>query len=519
MAAPGPPVTSDRPVQNRGIITLCCMVGTLMQALDATIANVALPYMQGSLSATYDQITWVLTSYIIAAAIMTAPVGWLAARFGRRNLFVVSLAGFTVTSMLCGAAQSLDQIVVFRVAQGCFGAALVPLSQSIMLDIYPAEKRGQAMAIWGMGVMVGPIMGPTLGGYLTEFYSWRYVFYVNVPFGIVAMLGLMFFMHRLRGNMSLRFDWLGFAVLALGIGALQMMLDRGELKDWFSSREIIVEGVLALLGFYLFLVHLFTAKKPFIPPAIFRDINFTASMLVMFSAGLVLVASSALLAPYLQDLANYPVQTAGLVLAPRGVGTLAAMMVAGRLADRMDPRILMLLGVALLEYSLWLMLGWTPDIAPRAVAWVIVIQGAGLGLVFTPLQVMAFATLPVAFRTDGTSLLSLFRNFGSAIGVSVTSTVLDRVTQIEHAALTTYITPFQRLFQNSPPIHRFLDPGTPAGAALLNQVIDHQAQVIAYLADFKLMILTTLPIVPLLLVMRRHAAAPGLSAEHAAVME
>ncbi|HUC18496.1 MAG TPA: DHA2 family efflux MFS transporter permease subunit [Acetobacteraceae bacterium] len=505
-------------VPHRGIITLCCMVGTLMQALDSTIANVALPYMQGSLSATYDQITWVLTSYIIAAAIMTAPVGWLAARFGRRNLFIVSLAGFTVTSMLCGAAQSLGEIVLFRLAQGCFGAALVPLSQSIMLDIYPVRQRGQAMAIWGMGVMVGPIMGPTLGGYLTEFYSWRWVFYVNLPFGLVAMLGLIFFMRRLRGNVNLRFDWLGFGVLALGIGALQMMLDRGELKDWFSAREIIIEALLAGIGFYLFIVHLFTAEKPFIPPAIFRDINFTACMLVMFSAGLVLVASSALLAPYLQDLANYPVQTAGIVLAPRGVGTLLAMMVSGRLSDRMDPRILMVVGVVLLEYSLWLMLGWTPDVAPRAVAWAIVLQGAGLGFVFTPLQVMAFATLPLVFRTDGTALLSLFRNFGSAIGVSITSALLDRMTQVEHANLAGYVTPFRRLFTDNPEIHRYLDPATPTGMAMLNQMVNYQAQVIAYLADFKLMIFTSLPILFLIFLMRRasHASMP---AEHAAVME
>ncbi len=519
MAVSGPPATPHPAVAHRGVITLCCMVGTLMQALDSTIANVALPYMQGSLSATYDQITWVLTSYIIAAAIMTAPVGWLAARFGRRNLFVASLAGFTVTSMLCGLAQSLGQIVIFRIAQGMFGAALVPLSQSIMLDIYPVERRGEAMAIWGMGVMVGPIMGPTLGGYLTEFYSWRWVFYVNLPFGIVAMLGLMIFMRRLRGNVSLRFDWLGFAVLALGIGAFQMMLDRGELKDWFSSREIIVEAVLAGLGLYLFAVHLLTAERPFIPPAIFRDFNFSASMLVMFSAGLVLVASSALLAPYLQELAGYPVETAGLVLAPRGIGTMAAMVVAGRLSDRFDPRVLMLIGVAALEYSIWLMLGWTPDVAPRAVAWVIVVQGVGLGLVFTPLQVLAFATLPVAMRTDATSLLSLFRNFGSAIGVSITSAMLDRVGQVEHSVLAGLVTPFRRLLHDSPPIHHFLDPAQAAGAAQLNQILDQQAQAIAYLADFKLMMLATLPIIPLILIMRRHANVAAQPAGHAAVFE
>src|ERR1700682_5733147 len=245
-----------------------------MQALDQTIANVALPYMQGSLSATTDEITWVLTSYITAAAIMTAPVGWLAARFGRKYLFITCLTGFTVASMLCGAAQSLVQMVAFRVLQGIFGAALVPLSQSTMMDIYPIEKRAQAMAIWGMGVMVGPILGPTLGGYLTELYNWRYVFYINLPFGILATVGLIIFMPRSHPNFNMRFDWIGFAVLSLGIGGLQMMLDRGQTQDWFSSLEIIAELVLGCLGVYLFVVHMITAEKTFIPPALFRDRKF-----------------------------------------------------------------------------------------------------------------------------------------------------------------------------------------------------------------------------------------------------
>ena len=252
-------------VPHRLIITLCTVGATLMQALDQTIANVALPYMQGSLSATYDEITWVLTSYITAAAIMTAPVGWLASRFGRKYLFITCLIGFTVTSMMCGAAQSLTQMVVFRLLQGVFGAALVPLSQSTMMDIYPVEQRGKAMAIWGVGVMVGPILGPTLGGYLTEMYNWRYVFYINLPFGILATLGLMFFMPRSFGNFNLRFDWIGFGVLSLGIGGLQMMLDRGQDQDWFTSTEVIAEAVLGGLGVYLFIVHMVTAKKPFIP--------------------------------------------------------------------------------------------------------------------------------------------------------------------------------------------------------------------------------------------------------------
>ncbi|MGH7118592.1 MAG: DHA2 family efflux MFS transporter permease subunit, partial [Acetobacteraceae bacterium] len=475
-------------------------------------------YMQGSLSATFDQITWVLTSYIIAAAIMTAPVGWMAARFGRKNLFIVSLAGFTITSMLCGAATSLSEIVIFRLLQGMFGASLVPLSQSLMLDIYPGKERGQAMALWGMGVMVGPILGPTLGGYLTEYYSWRWVFYVNVPFGAVAILGLMLFMGRSNNDTGLRFDWFGFAVLSLGIGAFQMMLDRGELKDWFSSREIIIEAVLAGLGYYLFIVHFFTAKKPFIPPRIFLDRNFNAGVLVMFTVGTILVASSAILAPYLQVLANYPVETAGLVMAPRGVGTMVAMLIAGKLVNRTGPKSQMFLGAVLLEYSLWLMIGWTPDVSPWTVTWVTIIQGFGLGFVFTPLQVAAFATLAVDLRTDATGLFALLRNVGAAIGVSVTAALLDRIGQVEHTALAATITPFRRMLTNPGAIHHFLDPTTPHGAALLNLMINRQDQIIAYIADYKLMMFAMLPLIPIVLMFTRFDRA-ALTSERAAVLE
>src|SRR5271168_4253807 len=332
-------------VPHRLIITLCTVGATLMQALDQTIANVALPYMQGSLSATTDEITWVLTSYITAAAIMTAPVGWLAARFGRKYLFITCLVGFTIASMLCGAAQSLVQMVIFRVLQGVFGAALVPLSQSTMMDIYPIEQRGKAMAIWGVGVMVGPILGPTLGGYLTEMYNWRFVFYINLPFGILATLGLLFFMPRSFGNFSLKFDWIGFGVLSLGIGGLQMMLDRGQVQDWFTSTEVIAEAMIGGLGIYLFTVHMITAKRPFIPIVLFKDRNFSAGLVLMFAIGTILVSSSSLMAPWLQNLANYPVETAGLIMAPRGIGTMVSMILAGRVATRIDARLAMGFGI------------------------------------------------------------------------------------------------------------------------------------------------------------------------------
>jgi DHA2 family multidrug resistance protein len=510
--------TPHQVVPYRAIITACTMAATLMQALDSTIANVALPYMQGSLSATSDEITWVLTSYVIAAAIMTAPVGWLAARFGRKNLFVLCLVGFTIASMLCGAAQSLPQMVLFRLLQGVFGAALVPLSQSTMLDIYPVEQRGSAMALWGVGVMIGPILGPTLGGYLTYVYNWRWVFYVNLPFGILATLGLMFCMPKAQVQSNLRFDWIGFAVLALGLGSLQLMLDRGQLKDWFSSNEIITEAVLAGLGIYLFVVHLLTAKNPFIHPSIFRDRNLAAGVLMMFSVGMVLLASSALMAPWLQNLANYPVDTAGLVMAPRGVGTMIAMQIGGRLSSRIDPRYLMFVGICLVVWSFWSMTGWTPDVSQSEIVWNTTIQGAGLGFVFIPLQVLAFATIAPSLRTEGTALFSLFRNIGMAIGVSVTSALIAHNQQILHEEIGASVNPFNRALQASAAIRHFLDPASKHGAALLDQMINQQSLIIAYLDDYKLLIFTTVPAILCLLLMQnpKHAALPS---DHAPAMD
>jgi DHA2 family multidrug resistance protein len=510
--APGP---SDQ-VPHRLIITFCTVGATLMQALDQTIANVALPYMQGSLSASFDEITWVLTSYITAAAIMTAPVGWMASRFGRKYLFVGCLTGFTVTSMMCGAAQTLDQMVLFRLFQGMFGAALVPLSQATMLDIYPVEQRGSAMAIWGVGVMIGPILGPTLGGYLTEMYNWRWVFYINLPFGILATLGLVFFMPRAEPREGMRFDWTGFAVLTLGIGGIQMMLDRGQKLDWFTSGEIISEAVLGGLGIYLFVVHMLTGRRPFIPPALFKDRNFAIGVVMMFAAGTILVSSSSLMAPWLQNLANYPVDEAGLIMAPRGIGTMFAMVLAGRVASRIDPRVAMGGGILCVVWSLWEMTGWTPDISHTRLILTITVQGFGLGFLFIPLQMVAFATLPVMLRTDGASLFSLARNIGAAIGVSVTTGMLAHNTQVLHAEIGTSVNPFNRALQDGGVVHQYLNPATRQGAAMLDHIINQQAQVIAYMDDYKMMIFTTLPALLLLFLMRRARPAARPAEQHAA---
>jgi DHA2 family multidrug resistance protein len=492
----------EEAVPHRAMITACAICATILQSLDQTIANVAMPYMQGSFSASFDEITWVLTSYITAAAIMTAPVGWLAMRFGRKRLFLVAIIGFTFSSMLCGAAQSLGQIVLFRMLQGLFSAALVPLCQAILLDIYPHERRGFAMAIWGMGVMLGPIMGPTLGGYLTETYNWRWVFYINLPFGVAATIGLMIFLPSGGGYTRSRFDWIGFGVLTVGISALQLMLDRGQDQDWFGSREIVIEAVLAGLGIYLFLVHMVSARQPLIRPALFRDVNFSSGLALMFAVGTLLVSSLALMTPWLQVLSNYPVETAGLVMAPRGLGNLVTITLSGRLASKVDARVLVGAGLLMICFSFYLMTAWTPDVSEREIIVAIVIQGAGMGFVFTPLQVLAFATLPASMRTEGASLFSLLRNIGAAIGVSVTSSLLAHNAQALHEMIGASVTPFNRALQMVGPVHQWLDPATRGGAALLDRMVNQQAQIVAYTDDYVLLIMTTLPALLLLLLMR-----------------
>ncbi len=495
----------SEPVRHRALITACVMTATLMQVLDSTIANVALPYMQGSLSTTIDRISWVLTSYVIASAIMTAPVGWLAARFGRKNLFIACLIGFVIASMLCGAAQSLAQMVMFRILQGMCGAALVPLSQATMLDIYTVEQRAQAMAIFGMGVMVGPILGPTLGGYLTDVYDWRWVFYVNLPIGIVAVTGLVIFMPSAPVQPNLRYDWTGFGVLAVGIGALQLMLDRGQTEDWFNSPQIIVEAVFAGLGLYLFLVHMFTAERPFIPPPLFRDRHFTTATLLMFTTNTIMMASSALLAPYLQNLSGYPVASAGLLMAPRGIGTMAAMVVAGKLGMRVDQRGFMVCGLLILGWTLHDMSTWTPDVSAAHLVMVLMVQGLAMGWIWNPITIISFTTLPAHLRGDATALQSLARNVGSAIGISVTSFTLARSIQASHAGLSADLTPFNRALQGHWSVPRI----TVHGAEMLDAMVNRQALIIAYNNDFRMMSFVVLPALAMILLLRRARRPAG----------
>jgi DHA2 family multidrug resistance protein len=490
-------------VQHRGAITACVILAVIMQALDTTIANVALPYIQGSVSASQDQINWVLTSYIVAAAIMTPPSGFLAGRFGRKQVLIVAIVGFTVASILCGVAQSLFQIVAFRLLQGAFGAALVPLSQSILLDLYTEEERGSAMAMFGISVMVGPILGPVIGGWLTENLSWRWVFYINVPIGILAVVGIMTFVRETARQADAKLDWFGFATLSIGIAFLQICLDRGEQLDWFSSGEIIIEAIIAVSALYLFLVHTFTAEKSFVDPRLFRDRNFAVGIFFIGIVGVTYLASLALMTPFLQNLLGYPVVTAGIVMGPRGIGTMAAMMLVGRLIGKVDTRLLLACGLGLTAWSMWDMTGWSADVSQWTIVTTGLLQGAGLGFLFVPLTTVTFATLAPERRSEGTALYNLSRNIGSSVGISVVSALLVSNTQVNHAEITSYVTPFNRLFQ-LPAIAHFWNPATAAGRAALDTEITRQASIIAYIDDFKLMMILSLIVMPLLLLLRKQ---------------
>jgi len=507
------------PGLRRNMVTICAMTATIMQALDTTIANVALPYMQGTLSASQDQINWVLTSYIVAAAIMTAPVGWIANRFGRKRIFIICSAGFTMASVLCGLAQDINQMVLFRLLQGVFGAALVPLSQAVMLDTYALHERAKAMAIWGMGVMMGPIMGPSLGAWLTETYSWHWVFFVNLPFGIFTVLGLVIFMDETKKNLELRFDWFGFTALAIAIGSLQLALDRGEQLGWLESSEIKAEFIIAAVGFYYFFAHSFTTPRPFIQFALFKDRNFVGGCVFMAVMGLVLFSTMALSSPFLQNVIGYPIITAGVLLASRGCGTFVAMMMVGRMMRVLEARTLIFCGLSITGISLYYMTGWTDQTDVSEIVVISVLQGFGFGLVFVPLSTVAFLTLPNHLRTDGTSMLTLMRNVASSIGISIVISQLTEGTRRVYANLSEHINPFNHALQ-MPNVRGMIDMNTDTGRAMADVMVKTQAQIIAFSHDYQLVMLFIIVMIPMTLMIGSTKAtlrAQSVAPDHAVI--
>jgi DHA2 family multidrug resistance protein len=482
---------------NRRMVVVVTMLAAVLQALDNTIANVALPHMQGTLSATIEEMSWVLTSYIVAAAVMLPLTGWLADRFGRKRVIVLSVIAFTLASALCGMAQSLGQIVVFRVLQGLAGASLMPLSQAVLFDIYPPSQHGRAMSIWGVGVTIAPTMAPMLGGWLTDNYSWRWVFYINVPFGILAVLGLMIYYPDTKHERNKAFDFFGFAALSLAVGFLQMVLDRGPTKSWFDSNEIKIEAVISAVAFYLFLVHSFTAKRPFVRLSIYKDRNYLTGSVLILYLGILLYSSMALLAPMLQGLMNYSVLQAGAATAPRGVGTLIAMLITGRLVGRIDSRLIIIAGLSITAMGLYEMSHFSLQMDASSIVLSNILQGAGTGATYVPLAAMGFATLAAEMRNEGTALFNLLRNIGSSVGISTVQGLLVHNTQVMHASLVEHLTP-RVLSQH------VVGPFSSAQAtAVLNDTVTTQAMMVAYLDDFHLLLMLTVVTAFALLLVRK----------------
>jgi DHA2 family multidrug resistance protein len=506
------------PLQGRArhpaLITGSVMLATILYSIDWTIAVVALPHMQGTFSATQDQISWVITSYIVASAIMIPTAGWLSTRFGRKRVFMTAIAGFMLASLLCGIADTLTAVVISRILQGASGAFLVPLSQSIILDTYPPADQGRAMALWGIGAVMGPVIGPTLGGYLTEYFTWRYIFYINIPFGLLALAGAAAFVPETVRDPRRRLDIFGFVTLALGVGMLQMMLDRGGRLDWFESSEIVIELWLAGLGLYLFVAHVLTARAPFLDPRLFANRNFSVGILFVFVYGFITIPPLVLMPPFMQDLRGYPIDTVGLLQSPRGVGLFVAMLLGGRLTGTVGPRKLIAFGLACLIVSSLAMSRWNLDVGTWPIVWTGLLQGAGAGIILVPIQALAFPSLDPSQRTEAAAVFNLVRSIGSSIGVSVALTIFTRTATMSHARLVEHVSPYNELLRYES-VARAVDITSTAGLAALEQQIETQAQLFAYTTDFYLLALAALAGFPLLLLigMRRRAVAAGTPAE------
>ena len=488
------------PVRHRGLLLAAVMMVAICQFLDATIANVALPHMQAALGASQDTISWVLTSFITAGAIGMPIAGWLSDRVGSRNLFIGSTILFMLASAACGAANSLAAMVAFRGIQGLAAAFIGPMTQTIMFDVSPPSKQAQTMASFGMIVMVAPISGPFIGGYLTEYLSWRWIYYVNLPIGLPA-LALLWWLLPSRPLYRRQLDLFGFSTLALGLGALQLMLDRGQQNDWFGSVETMIEAAVAVVSLWSFTVHSVFGTKPLFPRELLRDPNFMVGCAFMLVLGITNISLSAVLPTMFQTIYGYPVVMSGLMMAPRGLGVIVSSRLMSRWMVRGDYRYMIVAGYTIAAGSLWLMTKWSPEMDWHPIVLASFVQGLGLGLVFAPMTLVAFAALTPALRPDGSSLLALFRSMGGSFGISAILTMMARNRQISHADLAAHITPL-----TMPSVQQaFGSPG------IIDGVIDRQSQMIAYLDNFTTIAWLLLVIAPLPLLLRkpnRAIAAP-----------
>ena len=494
------------------LVTFSVMLASLLYSIDWTIAAVALPHMQGAFSATQDQIGWVITSYIVSSAIAISAAGWLSARFGRKRVFVWAMAGFTVASVFCGAAETLEFEVAARVVQGMCGAFLIPLSHAVILDSYPPSEHGKAMALWGAGSVFGSFLGPTLGGYLTEYLSWHWIFYINIPFGIAATLGIALFVPEIERDTTRRLDVFGFLTLAVSIGSFQLMLDRGGSLDWFQSSEIVTEAILCVAGLYLFVSHSLTTDRSFLNLSLFTQRNFVLGCSFAFMYGLLTVPPIVLMPSFLQDIRGYDIEDIGLLQAPRGIGMLIAMIVGGRITGKIDPRPLIAIGLLCIAASALEMSTWTGEVGAWPLVWTNFLQGIGGGIILVPIQMIAFPSVAPVLRTEAAAVYNLIRSIGASIGVSATLTLFVRAGSTNRARLAEHISPYSESMQIAVSPH--LD--SLKALALMDNELDMQAAMLAYLGDFRLLAFAAVAGLPLLLLVKRNEGGEPIEVAMAA---
>ena len=488
---------------SRGISFFQWMIlGTLtltstLYAMSITIANIALPQLQGALGATQDQIAWTVTFNIVGTAIVTPMTGWLTLRFGQRRLMLGTIFGFAISSILCGQATTLVELVIYRVFQGAFGGPLVPLSQAIILGVFPRRMHSFSTAVWGMGVVCGPIIGPTVGGYISEAYSWRWIFYIIAPFSLLAFIGSWLYVRNTVHDKLSKLDWTGFISLSIAVTALQLMLDRGNRLDWFDSKEIVVETAVAIICFYIFTAHILTSRNPYLNPWLLKDRNYFLGFVLVFIYGMLNFTPIVLYPSMLQDLRGYPESIIGLLLAARGFGAFAGNFLVLVISKR-DPRIGLALGFVAQAGSCWLLANFDINMTTAGVAWASAIQGFGVGLSWVPLTIVMFSNIDPKFVPEGTAVLHLLRNIGSSIYISLTITIVIRSTSTNYADFTNFINPFNEIF-----LYRggmgFWNSETFFDLKNLSSEIERQSAMIGYINAFYFLAVTGFLALPLIL--------------------
>ena len=483
-----------------GTVTLA----TMMFAMAVTNSYVVLPQMQGSLSATQDQIAWSVTFNLVAMAVITPTSGWLANRFGRRAVMLWCVTGFSVSTLLCGTATSLEALIAYRVAQGALGAPITPLSQAIILNAFPRHQHALATAVWGMGVVIGPIIGPTLVGFVAEAYNWRWVFFMVLPVCLVSILGVWIFITERQGDRETRLDWIGFLALAAAIGSFQLMLDRGERLDWFSSTEIVIEASLTAICFYIFVVHIFSTAAPFLRPQLLSDRNFALGLFFAFAFGALAFVPMVLLPTLLQDLRGFPDSIVGIVLASRGVGSMIGT-VSVVWMSRFDPRISLVIGFLSQGVSGLLMAQFDLNVSIWDAMWTSAFQGFGNAYLWVPLTVLTFATLPAREMGEGTAVFHLVRNLGSAIFISICVGVVIHYTGVNYSVISEHISPFNEAFRLSG-VAGGWNIDTLDGVARAGREVERQASMIGYINAFYLFSAVSFAIVPFIVFLKRPSA-------------